>query len=73
MSKVGENELVFVVQVRPLEAEAHRCKPDIGACLDLLFSGQKATDQRLHFETVRSVTYVLEQSVTRRSPLEIKY
>lgn len=56
MTKVGENELVLLVQAGPLEAKARRCEPNIDACLDLLFSGQTATDRRLRSETVRSVT-----------------
>lgn len=57
---VGEHELVFLDQTRPLEAEAHRCEPNVGVCLDLLFSGQKATAtyRRLDSETVRFVTFV---------------
>lgn len=56
--KVGEHGLVFLDQTRPLEAEAHRCEPNAGVCLDLLFSGQKATYWRLGSEPVRFVTFV---------------
>lgn len=57
-NKVDEDEFVILVQAGSMEAEAHCREPIVDACLDLLFSGQRATFGRYHAENFKPITYV---------------